>query len=130
MAGEQPQVPLPPVPPIQVDGYGKGGGYVFNTDEVDGVIKQWEDLLVGLQDDRDHAHTIAYVQPPGDEVASHTFVNNGSGPSGQSLLAQHQAMVDYTVNFITALRAAKNKITIEEQKAAEAAKSPAKGEGV
>lgn len=135
MAGEQPKpeqskIPLPPMPPIQVDGYGPGGGYVFNADEVDGVIKQWEDLLVDLQNDRDIAHKIAYVKAPGDEVASHTFINNGAGPSGQSLLAEHQAMVDYSVNFIRALRAAKNKISVEEQKAADDAKAAGQGQGV
>ncbi|MBB4685620.1 hypothetical protein [Amycolatopsis jiangsuensis] len=127
---EQPKIELPPVPPIQVDGYGPGGGYKFDADQIDGVIKQWEDMLVDLQNDRDHAHNIAYVKAPGDEVASHTFINNGAGPSGQSLLAQHQAMVDYTVNFIRALRAAKNKITVEEQKAADDANAAGKGQGV
>jgi hypothetical protein len=121
---------IPSVPPIQVGGYGPGGGYKFNDDEIDGVIKQWEDMLTDLRNDLDHANTIAYVQAPGDEPASNAFIQNGANPSGQSLLGEHQQMVDYTVNFITALRAAKNKITVAEQQAADAAKSPAKGQGV
>ncbi|MBB4686154.1 hypothetical protein [Amycolatopsis jiangsuensis] len=127
MAGEQPQpqqpkIEVPPVPPIQVDGYGPGGGYKFDADQIDGVIKQWEDMLTDLQDDLGRAITIRDVKPPGDEIASHSFVKNGAYPSGASLVAQHKAMVDYTTNFITALRAAKNKITVAEQEAADSAK--------
>ncbi|WP_336162018.1 hypothetical protein [Amycolatopsis sp. VC5-11] len=123
-------IPLPPVPPIQVGSYGKGGGYKFSEDEIDSVIKQWEDLLDDLKNDLDSAERIANVQAPGDEPASNLYVKQGAGPSGESLKQQHKAMVDYTVNFITALRAAKNKITVAEQQAADAAKAPAKGQGV
>ncbi|MFF0145456.1 hypothetical protein ATK36_1636 [Amycolatopsis sulphurea] len=123
---EQPKAALPPVPPIQVDGYGPGGGYVFNAEEAGGVIKQWEDLLVGLRDDLGQARAVANVTAPADEVASHVFINNGAEPSGQSLLAEHQAMVDYSMKFITALKAAKNKITVAEQEAADSVKE--KGE--
>ncbi|MBB4688624.1 hypothetical protein [Amycolatopsis jiangsuensis] len=118
---EQPKIEVPPVPPIQVDGYGPGGGYKFDADQIDGVIKQWEDMLADVQEDLQHAVAIRDVKPPADEVASHTFVSNGAFPSGETLVAQHQAMVDYTKNFVTALRAAKNKITVEEQNAADAA---------
>ncbi|RJQ78390.1 hypothetical protein D5S19_27720 [Amycolatopsis panacis] len=107
---------------MQVDGYGPGGGYVFNAEEAGGVIKQWEDLLVGLREDLENARAVAYVTAPADEVASHVFIDNGARPSGQSLLAEHQAMVDYTTNFITALKAAKNKITVAEQEAADSVK--------
>lgn len=111
-----------------VGSYGKGGGYEFSEDEVDGVIKQWEDLRADLQDDLQHAIAVRDVKPPADEVASHTFVSNGAYPSGVSLVAQHQAIVDYATNFITALRAAKNKITVEEQNAADAAKLKKSGD--
>lgn len=132
MAGEQPaqseppKIPLPPVPPIQVDGYGPGGGYVFNAEEAGGVIKQWEDLLVGLREDLEDAKAVAYVTAPADEPASRLFIDNGATPSGQSLLAQHHAMVEYSMKFITALKAAKNKITVAEQEAADSVKK--KGE--
>ncbi|RJQ88889.1 hypothetical protein D5S19_05720 [Amycolatopsis panacis] len=98
-----------------VGGYGKAGGYEFSAEEVDGVIKQWQDLLADLAADRQHAEAVANVQAPADEVASHTFINNGANPSGQSLLDEHNKMVKYTRNFITALTAAKNKITVAEQ---------------
>ncbi|MFC5119880.1 hypothetical protein ACFPN7_38610 [Amycolatopsis halotolerans] len=105
---------VPPVPPIMVGSYGKAGGYKFTEDEVDSVIKQWQDLLGDLVKDRTHAIVIAGVKPPADEVASHTFVNQGSNPSGQSLLDEHEKMVTYTQNFIDALTAAKKKISITE----------------
>ncbi|WP_233573738.1 hypothetical protein [Amycolatopsis panacis] len=106
---------VPDIPPIMVGGYGKAGGYEFSAEEVDGVIKQWQDLLADLAADRQHAEAVANVQAPADEVASHTFINNGANPSGQSLLDEHNKMVKYTRNFITALTAAKNKITVAEQ---------------
>ena len=109
------------MPPIQVGGYGQAGGYKFSADEVDAVIKQWEDLLKNARGDLEHAVTIRDVKAPADEFASNDFIGKGANPSGQSLVEQHQRMVDYTTNFITALKAAKNKITVAEQEAADAA---------
>jgi hypothetical protein len=106
---------MPPVAPIMVGGYGSPGGYKFSDDEVDSVIKQWEDLLTDLRNDRLKATQIAEVLPPGDEPASHNFVETGVNPSGQSLKDEHQAMYDYVNNYITALHAAKNKISVAEQ---------------
>ncbi|MDT8915490.1 hypothetical protein [Amycolatopsis sp. PS_44_ISF1] len=49
------------------------------------------------------------------------FIDQGANPPGQTLLDQHQRMVDYIGNFITALNAAKNKITVAEQEARDTA---------
>ncbi|WP_326567320.1 hypothetical protein VSH64_36610 [Amycolatopsis rhabdoformis] len=108
---------VPPTPPIKVGSYGTGGGYQFNDDEVDGVINQWQALADNLKTDLGRATTIAQVKAPADEFASGDFVKGGANPSGQTLLDQHQRMVDYVNNFITALKAAKNKITVAEQHA-------------
>ncbi|MFI5607684.1 hypothetical protein [Amycolatopsis sp. NPDC051903] len=116
---------VPPTPPIMVGGYGSGGGYKFSDDEVDGVIKQWEDLLTNMRSDLADARAIAEVQKPADEFASSDFVKGGADPSGQTLLQQHQRMYDYVNNFITALRAAKNKITVDQQNARDNLKSGA-----
>ncbi len=113
-SGANTGVQVPPVPPIMVGSYGKAGGYKFTEDEVDSVIKQWQDLLTDLTKDRSYAITVAEVNPPADEVASHTFVNQGANPSGKSLLDEHEKMVKYTLNFIDALTAAKKKITVAE----------------
>ncbi len=107
---------IPPVAPIMVDGYGKAGGYKFDADQVDSVIKQWEDLVTDLLADKQMAEQVANVRPPSDEVASNRFVHDGAGPSGRSLLEENKKMVDYATNYLTALRAAKNKISVEEQK--------------
>lgn len=113
-SGANTGVQVPPVPPIMVGSYGKAGGYKFTEDEVDSVIKQWDDLLTDLSKDRQLAIAVASVKPPADEVASHTFVNQGANPSGQSLMDEHEKMVAYTKNFIDALTAAKKKITVAE----------------
>ena len=112
---------VPPVPPVQVGGYGPAGGYKFSDEGVDAVIKQWEELLNNVQKDLAHARIIANVKPPAQEFASNDFIDKGANPSGQTLLDQHQRMVDYISNFITALQAAKNKITVAEQEARDAA---------
>ncbi|MET7990448.1 hypothetical protein ABZU76_06015 [Amycolatopsis sp. NPDC005232] len=106
---------VPPPAPIKVGSYGTAGGYQFSEEEVDSVITQWEDLLAHLSDDLGKAQAISDVKAPADEFASHDFINKGSNPSGQTLLLQHQRMHDYVSNFITALKAAKNKITYHEQ---------------
>ena len=119
------EVPAPA--PIQVDGYGPAGGYKFSADEVDSVITKWEDLLTNLKDDLLNARTIAGVKRPADEPASNDFIDKGANPSGQTLLEQHQRMSDYVANYITALKAAKNKITVAEQEARDSAGKSGKG---
>ena len=106
---------IPPVAPIMVDGYGKAGGYSFDANQIDGVIKQWEDLLTDLRADQQIINDIAHVTAPANEVASNKFVNEGAGPSGASLEAENKKMIEYTTNYIMALRAAKNKISVTEQ---------------
>ncbi|MDT8910491.1 hypothetical protein [Amycolatopsis sp. PS_44_ISF1] len=112
---------VPPPAPIQVGGYGPAGGYKFEANEVDSVIKQWQDLLDDLNTDLKQARTIAEVRRPADEPASNDFIDKGANPSGTTLLEQHQRMVQYVNNFITALKAAKNKITVAEQEARDSA---------
>ncbi|WP_328605448.1 hypothetical protein OG943_36400 [Amycolatopsis sp. NBC_00345] len=106
---------VPPPAPIQVGGYGPAGGYKFSADEVDSVITKWQDLLDNLNDDLANARVIATVKRPADEPASNDFIDKGANPSGQTLLDQHHKMVQYVNNYITALKAAKNKITVTEQ---------------
>ncbi|WP_432849000.1 hypothetical protein ACQPXB_49390 [Amycolatopsis sp. CA-161197] len=113
---------VPPPAPIKVGNYGAAGGYQFDEDEVDSVIKQWNDLLTNVDEDLRHAQAIADVTRPADEFASNDFVDKGANPSGQTLVTQHQRMHDYVVNFITALNAAKNKITFHEQQQRDALK--------
>lgn len=118
---------VPPPAPIMVGGYGTAGGYKFSEDEVDSVIKQWEDLLAHLNDDLADANNIKNVKPPAAEFASEDFVNKGANPSGDTLLKQHERMRDYVSNFITALRAAKNKISVAEQESRDQMNQQAKG---
>ncbi|MYW92198.1 hypothetical protein G3I59_16715 [Amycolatopsis rubida] len=118
---------VPPTPPIMVGGYGTAGGYKFSEDEIDSVIKQWEDLLAHMNDDLTDARKIKEVQPPAKEFASEDFVSQGANPSGETLLQQHQRMYDYVNNFITALRAAKNKIKVSEQENRDQMNKQAKG---
>ncbi|MFF4594841.1 hypothetical protein [Amycolatopsis sp. NPDC001319] len=118
---------VPPPAPIKVGNYGTAGGYQFSEDEVDGVIKKWGDLLVEMQQDLRRAERIASVKAPAAEFASNDFVSKGANPSGSTLLEQHQRMVDYVTNYITALNAAKNKITVAEQEARDAAAKQGQG---
>ncbi|MEU4674238.1 hypothetical protein AB0F91_41315 [Amycolatopsis sp. NPDC023774] len=111
---------VPPPAPIKVGNYGTAGGYQFSEDEVDGVIRQWEDLLQEMNADLLRAKRIAEVKAPADEFASADFVSTGANPSGATLKTQHKAMVDYVTNYITALKAAKNKITVKEQETRDA----------
>jgi hypothetical protein len=118
---------VPPPAPIQVGGYGPAGGYKFNADEVDSVITKWQALSDDLSKDLAHARTIAGVKRPADEPASNDFIDKGANPSGQTLLDQHQRMSEYVNNFITALKAAKNKITVAEQDARDSASKTGQG---
>jgi hypothetical protein len=110
---------IPPPPPIQVGSNGQGGGYKFSADEVHGVVTQWEDLLHDLRSDLALAHRVAGVTAPGKEFASGHFIQ-AAGPSGQTLLTQHQRMVTYVQNYIDALNKASGQTQQAEDNAQQA----------
>jgi hypothetical protein len=112
---------VPDPPPIQVGNNGPAGGYHFEPDEVQGVINKWQELLADLKNDVASAEQVAEVRPPGAEVASAAFVDNGATPSGQTLLEQHKRMVRYVENYIRALQKASGQIQQSEQDARQAA---------
>lgn len=109
---------IPDVAPIQVGSKGSSGGYKFSADQVQGVINQWKDLLADLNTDLNNARLVAGVQPPGQEFASGRFIDDGAGsgagPSGQTLLDQHQRMIQHVENYIDALNKASGKIQQNE----------------
>ncbi|WP_027933229.1 hypothetical protein [Amycolatopsis thermoflava] len=118
MTGEKPTdrlTEVPPPAPIQVGGNGSPGGYQFSPDEVRGVISKWKELRDDLQTDLANAQAVARVAPPGKEFASGDFVNKAAKASGETLLLQHQRMVDYVHNYIAALEKAAG--IVEEQEA-------------
>lgn len=112
---------VPPPAPIQVGNNGSPGGYKFDPDQVQGVINKWQALLDDVQTDIKDAQRIAAVRPPGQEFASSDFIQQGAGPSGDTLLQQHQRMRDYIKNYIDALQQASGKIAQNEDDAQQAA---------
>ena len=88
-------------------GGGGSGGYVFSPEEIDAVIKQWQDLYDELQEDERHAQSVADVKPPGLEFASSDFTDV-AGPSGKMLLDQVQRMRQYVRDYIQALTDARD----------------------
>jgi hypothetical protein len=90
-----------------------GGGYTFDADKIDAVIKKWQDLLEDLRRDRVDAQLMASVKPPGKEFASGDW-ESLANPSGQAFLEQNKKMQDYVQTYIDQLTAAKQKITTKE----------------
>ena len=93
-----------------------GGGFTFDADKIDGVIKKWQDLQTDLQNDAADANLMADVKAPGKEFASSDW-EKLANPSGKAFLEQNQKMQDYVKNYIEALTAAKQKITTKESDA-------------
>ena len=106
---------VPPPAPIKVGNGGSAGGYEFSPDEVRGVISKWKELLTACQDDLQDAQKVAGVTPPGKEFASGDFINKAAKASGETLVLQHQRMVDYITNYIEALQKAAGIVEEKEQ---------------
>ncbi|WP_377395589.1 hypothetical protein [Prauserella oleivorans] len=87
-------------------GAGGGGGYTFTPEEIDEVIRQWEDLREGLEDDEREAENVANVQAPGREFASGDF-QQAANPSGEALVQQTRRMKQYVEMYIAKLKEAK-----------------------
>ncbi|TNC27465.1 hypothetical protein FG385_09090 [Amycolatopsis alkalitolerans] len=108
---------VPPPAPIQVGKNGSPGGYKFDPDQVQDVINKWQTLLDDVNEDIREAKTIAQVQAPGKEFASGDFIQKGAGPSGDTLLQQHERMQEYITNYINALEKASGKIAQSDDEA-------------
>lgn len=118
---------VPPPAPIQVGTNGSPGGYKFDPDEVQGVISKWQKLYDDLENDITQAQRVAAVQAPGQEFASGDFIQQGAGPSGDTLLQQHQRMREYVRNYIQALQNASGQIAQSEDDARQAAAQQGQG---
>jgi len=90
-----------------------GGGFVFDADKIDGVIKKWQDLLVDLRRDATDANVLANTKAPGKEFASGDW-EKLANPSGKAFLEQNKRMQDYIQTYIDQLTAAKQKIATQE----------------
>lgn len=95
---------------------GDGGGFSFDADKIDAIIKKWTDLQVELKRDYNDANLMANVKAPGKEFASGDW-EKLANPSGKAFLEQNQKMQDYVKNYIDQLTAAKQKITTNEAEA-------------
>lgn len=117
---------IPPIPHLSVrndispggGGADGSGGYVFSPEEVDEVIKQWQELLDGLEVDRKEARVVASVRGPGAEFASSDF-EQAARPSGRMLYEQTQRMCEYVAKYIQALKDARDATVTRDQEARE-----------
>jgi hypothetical protein len=92
---------------------GPGGGYEFDPEKIDDVIRQWQDLQSDLKADEMDARMMASVKAPGKEFASGDFAKSAN-PSGKAFLEQNARMQDYVKKYVDALLDAKKKIQTKE----------------
>ncbi len=90
-----------------------GGGFSFDADKIDGVLKKWQDLLTDLRRDATDANILANTKAPGREFASGDW-EKLANPSGKAFLEQNKKMQDYVQTYIDQLTAAKQKIATTE----------------
>ncbi|MCA1655331.1 MAG: hypothetical protein LC635_02515 [Pseudonocardiaceae bacterium] len=101
--------------PHEAGGGGTGGQFMFaSLDELNGVIKKWEDEREGILADRD-AIADAYYQitePAGD------MMSRGQADASRNSLAnmwQHSdAMLRYAENYIAKLNASRDQMAVME----------------
>jgi len=99
--------------PMTASGAPAGGGFEFDPEKIDDVIRQWQDLQTDLQHDENDATLMASVKAPGKEFASGDF-EKSANPSGKAFLEQNAKMQDYVKKYIESLQEAKKKITTKE----------------
>jgi hypothetical protein len=99
--------------PATGSGGAAGGGYQFDPDKIDDVIRQWQDLQTNLMEDENDARLMTVVKAPGKEFASGDFAKSAN-PSGKAFFEQNKLMQDYVKKYIDALLEAKKKIVTKE----------------
>ncbi|AXB46297.1 MULTISPECIES: hypothetical protein [Amycolatopsis] len=92
---------------------GNGGGFTFQADQIDAVIKKWQDLLDDLKTDAEDARNMAAVKAPGKEFASGDFAKLAI-PSVKAFIDQNTKMQEYVENYVEALESAKKSMTNNE----------------
>lgn len=107
-------------------GGGGGAGYTFSPEQLDDVIRDWEDLREDLLKDRREADKLANVRGPGSEFASGDF-EQAARPSGQKQLEQTERMIAYAEKYIEALKKAKGATVNQNEQAREDAKNASGG---
>ncbi|OLT43204.1 hypothetical protein BJF85_02815 [Saccharomonospora sp. CUA-673] len=105
---------------------GNGGGYRFDPEEIDNVIRQWEQLRDDLEKDLIQVEKVANVDKPAEEPASTMFVGS-AGQSGQALLEQTNAMINHCNEYIKALKNAKGVTEATDEQAADDARQSGNG---
>lgn len=94
-----------------------GGGFHFEPEQIDAVIRRWEDLRTMVEDDEMDAQRVANVAAPGKEFASGDFATAGKA-SGETLIRQKRMMIDYITRYIDSLKAAKEQMQTTEENVA------------
>jgi hypothetical protein len=99
----------------EAGGGGQGGQFMFaSVDELNGVIKQWEDERDGIMADRDAIAEAYYMvkEPAGDDMS--TGQANASRDSLASMWEHSSQMLKYTENYIRKLNASRDQMATME----------------
>jgi hypothetical protein len=101
--------------PYEAGGGGTGGQYMFaNVEELDSLIKRWEDERDGIQKDKDAiADAYHLVKAPAGDIMSQ--LQTGASQDSLANMWHHSdAMLQYAENYIAKLKASRAQIQIME----------------
>lgn len=101
--------------PYEAGGGGTGGQFMFaNLDDLNGVIKKWEDERDGIEADREVIAEAyhAIKEPAGDPMSLQ--LTSASRDSLANLWNHSNAMLNYANNYIEKLKASREQIAAME----------------
>jgi hypothetical protein len=104
-------------PPEPTTGGGGGGGaYMFaSLEELDGVIKQWEDLADELKADNDRVKRAIdqTATPAGDDVSGNNYSSSNKVLAGMQ--KHNEELLKYTGHYIAKLKQCRTQMATTEQ---------------
>jgi hypothetical protein len=83
---------------------GAGQSYSYSPDQLQAIIKKYDDILRSLMEVRSATQYIAMADPPADEAASVQFAQKANN-SGRAFAQAHQQAITYVQGEINKLKA-------------------------
>lgn len=100
----------------QAGGGGKGGQFMFaSLEELDGVIKQWEDERDGIKEDSQKISDAYYaINDPAGDLMSRAQAS-ASRDSLANMWQHSDAMLQYANHYIEKLRDSRRQMSLQEE---------------
>lgn len=116
-----------PLQYAQVPSGGYGGHYEIDPDELDGIIKEWQDIVSGLKKDEADIQFIRQVLPPAPDKPASKAQAHALSKFGERMHHRNEEMSRYASMYLQNLEETRKQYQAQEQYGRDAMHRQAEG---